>query len=275
VLNRLLEAQAKNSGGSVISDVQDAYDGAGNRTSQSGTGGTVSYTYNAANELTAAGNTTFSYDANGNETGNSAGLAFGYNAKDQTNSLTPPGGSALAQSYTGATQIQRVTEASTTFKYSTLGAMSQADGSGTTFYTRDNTGLLVGERLPGGTRFYYLYDGLGNVVALTDSSGNVVNTYSYEPYGKTTTSTGANANPWRFGGSYGAYTENSASGLLKIGQRFYDPSLGRWTQQDPVLQWNRYVYVACNPINGIDPSGMDCASATAAFALALLSGRER
>ena len=74
-------------------------------------------------------------------------------------------------------------------------------------------------------------------------------------------STGTTVNPWRFGGSYGAYTENNNSGLLKIGQRFFDPSLGRWTQQDPVLhlgdprQANRYVYVAANPINLIDPSG--------------------
>ena len=87
--------------------------------------------------------------------------------------------------------------------------MSQTDGTGTSYFTRDNTGLLVGERLPGGSRFYYLYDGLGNVVALTGSSGAVVNR------------------------------------LLKIGQRLYDPSLARWTQHDPVLhredrrQWNR------------------------------------
>ena len=82
----------------------------------------------------------------------------------------------------------------------------------------------MGERLPGGSRFYYLYDGHGNVVGLTDSSGAVVNTYSYEPYGKTASSTGTTANPWRFGGSYGAYTENNASGLIKIVQRFYDPA---------------------------------------------------
>ena len=113
VLNRLLEAQAKNSGGAVISDYQYAYDGASNRTSQTVNGSTTSFMYNAANQLTAAGGTTFTYDANGNETGSSAGLALSYNAKDQTSSLTPPGGSALAQSYTGATQIQRVTEAST------------------------------------------------------------------------------------------------------------------------------------------------------------------
>ena len=103
------------------------------------------------------------------------------------------GGSALAQSYAGATEIQRVSEASISFKYSTLGLMSQIDGTGTTSFTRDNTGLLVGERLPGGSRFYYLYDGLGSVVGLTDSTGAVVNTYSYEPYGKTASSTGTTA----------------------------------------------------------------------------------
>ena len=66
------------------------------------------------------------------------------------------------------------------------------------------------------------------------------------------------------------------SGLLKIGQRFYDPSLGRWTQQDLQLhlqdpkQWNRYVYVACNPINAVDPSGTDCSAIAAPLgALAL------
>ena len=92
-----------------------------------------------------------------------------------------------------------MTEASTSFKHSTLGLTSQTDGSGTSYFTRDNTGLLVGERLPGGSRFYSLYDGLGSVVALTDSSGAVVNR------------------------------------LRKIGQRLYDPSLARWTQHDPVL----------------------------------------
>jgi RHS repeat-associated protein len=83
----------------------------------------------------------------------------------------------------------------------------------------------------------------------------VVNTYSYEPYGKTASSTGTTVNPWRFGGSYGAYAENNASGLLKIGQRFYDPSLGRWTQQDPLSSGDRYAYASDNPTNLTDPSG--------------------
>ena len=118
------------------------------------------------------------------------------------------------------------------------------------------------------------------MVALTDSTGAVVNTYTYEPYGKIASSTGTTANPWRFGGSYGAYTENNNSGLLKIGERFYDPSLGRWTQQDPVLhlqnpkQSNRYIYAACNPVNAIDPTGTDCVSGFLGLggAIAAISG---
>jgi RHS repeat-associated protein len=48
-----------------------------------------------------------------------------------------------------------------------------------------------------------------------------------------TVSTGSVANPYRFGGTYEAYTDSS--GLYKIGQRYYDyydSSLGRWIQQD-------------------------------------------
>lgn len=105
-------------------------------------------------------------------------------------------------------------------------------------------------------------DGLGSVVALTDSSGAVVNTYSYDPYGNTKSSTGTVANPWRFGGSYGAY-HDADTGLYKIGARYYSPKLGRWTQQDPLVhlydpvQLNRYAYAGCNPSNVIDPSGLE------------------
>lgn len=115
--------------------------------------------------------------------------------------------------YTGASQVERVSAGSTNYSYSALG-LGQETSSGTTAYTRDNKGTLISERTPNGT-YYYLFDGLGSTVALTDSTGAVKNTYSYDPYGKVTSSTGSVANPYRFGGAYGAYTDSS--GLLKIG----------------------------------------------------------
>jgi RHS repeat-associated protein len=48
----------------------------------------------------------------------------------------------------------------------------------------------------------------------------------------------------------------------KFGTRYYDPAVGRWTQQDPVAgsigdprTVNRYVYVGDNPVNFVDPGG--------------------
>ncbi|MDP9372012.1 MAG: DNRLRE domain-containing protein [Chloroflexota bacterium] len=268
-LNRLTRAQTADGAGAQIADYQYAYDGASNRTSQTVNGATTSYSYNAANQLTAAGGTTYSYDANGNLTGNSAGLALAYNAKNQTTSVTPPGGTALNMNYTGDTQVQRVSAGGSSFTHSRLGLGSQNEGLTTTAYTRDANGQLLAARTLTGT-YYYLFDGLGSVVALTDGAGNVVNTYAYDPYGNITSSTEVVPNPWRFGGSYGAYTDST--GLVKIGQRYYDPSVGRWTQQDPKVmpfdpvQANRYSYASCSPVNYTDPTGT--ISGSCAFALA-------
>jgi len=100
--------------------------------SQTINGSQSSLSYNAANELTAAGSTTYSFDGNGNgnETGSSAGLNLAYNAQDQTTSATPPGGSATSYSYTDAGQTQRVSAGSTAFQYdvTSLRAMTTVNG---------------------------------------------------------------------------------------------------------------------------------------------------
>ncbi len=137
MLNRLLEAQTKNSGGTVIDDYKYEYDGAGNRTKQTVNGTATSYTYNAANKLTSDGTNTYSYDANGNLTGSSAGLSLSYNSLNQTASITPPGGSAIGMSYTGDSQVERVTAGSTTYANNALGLSVATDASGSTGYIRD------------------------------------------------------------------------------------------------------------------------------------------
>lgn len=59
----------------------------------------------------------------------------------------------------------------------------------------------------------------------------------------------------------GGYFESS-TGLVKFGTRYYNPNLGRWTQQDPVPgkltspdTLNRYLYVGDDPVNGTDLRG--------------------
>lgn len=155
------------------------------------------YTYNAVDELTNLGAITLGYDANGNETGRLAALSgFGYNAKNQTTSIIPQGGSVRSATYAGDSQHERVGFDTKGFVHSALGLASEQVGSGTsTYYTRDNGGRLVGERT-GTSNYYYLFDGLGSVVALTDNTGAAVDTYAYDPYGQVTPgATNSVANP--------------------------------------------------------------------------------
>ena len=113
----------------------------------------------------------------------------------------------------------------------------------------------------GPSHFYYIFDALGSVIALTDSSGAIAASYSYDSYGNTVTASGAQAsvNPFRFASGY----FDSATGLLKFGTRYYDPSLGRWTQRDSIAgsiadpgNLNRYVYAGDSPVSLTDVSGM-------------------
>jgi RHS repeat-associated protein len=70
----------------------------------------------------------------------------------------------------------------------------------------------------------------------------------------------------------------SSTTLYKFGTRYYDPSLGRWTQQDPVggslgdlNAANRYTYADDNPVNVTDPTGLSVCGwyvAAASFGLA-------
>jgi len=247
-LNRLVGASG--AGGSYTY----GYDANGNLTNNNG----ASQAFNAANELTSSGSTTYSFDANGNETGNNVGLSLTYNAKDHTTGITAPGQAALNMTYSGATQTERVTAGATSFTYNVLGCGGASTGvGGNTPYTRDNKGQLVEERVPGipnYTPYYYLFDGLGSVVGLTDGVGTVVDTYSYEPYGKIRTSTGTVVNPWLFASGY----LDVQTGFYKFGMRYYDPTVARWSQEDPQAGPNLYTYAGDDPINNIDPSGAAC-----------------
>ncbi len=66
---------------------------------------------------------------------------------------------------------------------------------------------------------------------MTDASGSVTHRHDYDPFGVTTetTSTGAVADPWRYAGQY----FNVTTGIYKMGARYCQPDLVRWTQPDP------------------------------------------
>jgi len=251
VLNRLTQAIQKNSGGTQTASYGYGYDNVGNMLSKAINGSSTSMAYNAADQLTSAGTSTYSYDPNGNQTGSSGGVSLAYNSQDQTTGMTPTGGSAIGMTYTGAGQAHRTGNGTSSYTYDDTGMGSVVTSAGTTYITNGPNGQLISERVPGKGTYYYLFDGLGSVVGLTDSSGNVVNRYSYDPYGNTTSVTEGVSNSFRYIGA----VWDSQTGLYQMGERYYDPKVGRFTQTDP-LDGQTYAYSVDSPINFTDPSGL-------------------
>lgn len=137
-----------------------------------------------------------------------------------------------------------------------MGLSSRADASGTTYVTRDNDGRVISERSGAGARRYYVFDGLGSTVSLTDANGIETSSYSFDPFGNRVGGAGGTEAMFEFAGGY-----RMANGLYHFGQRYYDPVTGRFTQQDPLdqigdlRQGNRYLYAGCDPVNLTDLTG--------------------
>jgi RHS repeat-associated protein len=177
--------------------------------------------------------------------------------------ITPPGGAAIAMKYTDATQDRRIEVGDQRIAYNQLGLSAQAPtnaSSDATLFVRDPNGRLVSMLSADAAKpdLYYVFDGLGSVVATTDGSGAVVRRYAYEPYGEEINPSATDRNPWRYAGGY----FDKATGMLKFGARYYMPGVARWTQRDPVLgsledprAINAYAYVGGDPINAVDSSG--------------------
>ena len=77
------------------------------------------------------------------------------------------------------------------------------------------------------------------------------------------------------------HIKDSATGLNYMQARYYDPLIGRFLSIDPVdfvasgykpSMFNRYAYVANDPINGVDPDGLAAFGVNVEAQLAILSG---
>ena len=104
--------------------------------------------------------------------------------------------------------------------------------------------------------YYYHFDGSGNVVALTNSSGNTVEVYEYDVYGKVGASDASHPNRFMFTGR----EFDKETGLYYYRARYYKPEIGRFLQADQVgykAGMNLYRYCSNNPWNLVDPYGAD------------------
>ena len=82
------------------------------------------------------------------------------------------------------------------------------------------------------THNFYHADGNGNITFMLNGSQTMVARYRYDPFGNTISSSGslATANTYRFSSK----EIHVNSGMYYYGYRFYDPSLQRWVNRDPI-----------------------------------------
>jgi RHS repeat-associated protein len=118
-------------------------------------------------------------------------------------------------------------------------------------------GRLPISMLRGGTTYYMMYDQVGSLRVIVDTSGNITKRIDYDSFGNIINDTDPGFTiPFGFAGGL----HDIDTGLVRFGARDFDPSIGRWTAKDPIDfaggDVNLYGYVQNNPVNLIDPLGL-------------------
>lgn len=235
-----------------------SYDPTGNRLSKVMGGNSTSYTYDRSDRILTAGRTSYTLNNAGNLTARGSD-GFSY---DQANRLTGATTSTGSGTYVYDGDGKRVSKTvggiTTNYVYD-VGGLPVLLDDGTQKYVWGN-GLAYSVDKSSGAVHVYHADGLGSVRALTDNSGNVVQTYQTDEFGVPTESQGTMTQPFGYTGQ----PVDPESGLVYLRTRAYDPAAGRFMQRDPMgggqlenpCTQNRQIYVQDNPVNRLDPTGL-------------------
>jgi RHS repeat-associated protein len=241
--NQLTSWSEWNGSGVLQRSATLTYDAAGNRITQSitpagGSAQLTTYAWDYDNRLTSVtlpGSVTHSYGCD-------------YRMRRVTRS--EPGENPVAMTFSGGLSVAEyeVTDP----LLGTLGVSPEVEYQRGPDMGGGVGGLLYSLR--SGTPKFNLGNGRGDVVAQSDSTGDLTWTASYEAYGKRTVETGSNADRQRANTK-----EEDPTGLLNEGFRYRDLETGTWLSRDPagfVDGPNLYAYVTQNPWSKFDPDGL-------------------
>ena len=257
-----------------------SYDAAGNRlTSKAGSAAQVAYTYDDASQLVSVGGRSLGHDANGNVVDDGT-TTYDWDWLNRMTEVRTDAGT-VDYAYNGAGNRVATTAGGSTTRQ--LYDLATDDGSpelladGSTSYVQGPAGVVAEET--GSTATYPLADAVGSVRSVTDASGAVVGTTTYDPFGVVRSQTGT-VSRFGFGGGL------ADGGRVHLGARDLDTATGRFLSVDPLrpggpgsVGWNPYAYGANNPTTYTDPTGRTVAieysnlikiGAAAALAIAIL-----
>jgi len=105
------------------------------------------------------------------------------------------------------------------------------------------------------SRYWYVLDGQGSVVAVTDATGKVVDRYNYDSWGEPI---GKDYQTVPQQVRYAGYWYDSEVQWYWLSVRYYDPEEMRFLQPDPSDEdgVHTYAYVGDDPVDASDPSGL-------------------
>jgi len=108
-----------------------------------------------------------------------------------------------------------------------------------------------------GVQHFYQTDALGSVRGFTNNGQSPLGEVYYDAFGLPALRQGSMPWPLGFAGSAG-YQTDADTGLMLLGNRYYDPSIGRFLSPDPSGSGdNWYAYCDNNPTGELDPTGLD------------------
>jgi len=210
------------------------------------------YTYDSSGRQTAAaGNTTYTWDNASRLTGID-GITLAYNGLSDLTSRTQ-GSAANHYYYNYAIGLKPI-----------AAEMDEGTKQFLRYYvwTPDGRLLYMIDSANGNKAYFYHFNRTGSTLALTDSTGTVVDSYAYTPYGQLLRHIGSSEQPFTFVGKWGVRQEGAGSSLYHMRARYYDADTAQFISREPIWpeignprQLNPYQYAVNEPIGTIDITG--------------------
>jgi len=222
---------------------------------------TISPDNNQLTAISGGAAKTYTYDAGGNII--SDGIqTFTWDSLNRLIKVEKAGAVVATYGYDAQNRRIRKTVGSRTIHYhycqqNLLIAETLANGTPLRDYFYLNgepMGLREYEKNPG--TYYFGNDHLGTPQQLIAANGTVAWQAAYLPYGQAQVQLATITNNLRFPGQY----YDAETGLHYNWNRYYDPGTGRYLSADPIGLaggMNLYGYVGGNPVNWVDPEGLE------------------